>query len=241
MLRDRLAPFFVAPPRARLGQLRRLERIVRQLAVASILAYGLITLVVARWPRWALDVVVFEWIDGRLLHRGPVSYVLSHLGSAPVLTPLVVVACAYLVLRRRALAAGAILGISYGVVGVLVTLGKTMLRRPEPTKAADAAGYAYPSGHAAAAVVAWGGLALAFYVLGLLDGESPRRRVFLWAGTVVGIVCLVSLLRSAHWLTDIAGGIAVGLVSLTIAAVVVLRLWLPRQARALAAGVGSER
>jgi len=231
-----LAPFFVAPPGARLDQIRRFQRPLGLVAAVSWVVYGMTTLLVAAWPRFPVDVEVLHWIDGRLLYRGPISYVLSHLGAAPVLTPLVVVACAYLVLRRRALVAGAILGLSYGLVGVLATLGKGILRRPEPSKEADELGYAYPSGHAAAAVVAWGGLALTLYLVWLLEGQPlPRRRVFLWAGAIVSLVSMVSLLRSAHWLTDLTGGVALGLACLTTVTVIVLRWWLPRQAAVLVA------
>lgn len=208
------------------GGLRPVHRLMLRLAVVSWAAYLLSTAVVVIWPRLWLDRAVLSWIDGRLLTRGPVSYVLAHLGAAPVVAPLVVLASAYFVFRRRALVPALLLSLSYALVCFGVYASKELVRRGEPAKPLGASGYAYPSGHEASGFVGWVGFAVAWVVLDRLRGSPcPRRALFAVAAAVVALIWVVMLLRSAHWLTDMVGGLALGAASLgTVGAVV---LWTP--------------
>lgn len=227
MSRDLWGRLGLTAPDADLPRIRRLAGQCSLVAVASWAVYLLTTAVVAAWPDLRFDVAIQDWVETWVATRGPVTFVLAHLGSALVLTPVVSVACAYYLLRRRSMVPAAVLGLAYGLVGVLVTITKTLLRRPEPSKALDELGYAYPSGHTAAATVTWGGLVVVSYVLSLLDGQPAfsRRGAYL-AGAAVVVLSVVMLVRSAHWLTDITGGIAIGSACLATTGAVVLRSWL---------------
>jgi membrane-associated phospholipid phosphatase len=66
----------------------------------------------------------------------------------------------------------------------------------------------FPSGHTVAATVLWGGLAV------LADGRRSERAIA--AGTIAGLVALSRYLLGVHHLTDLAGGLAVGLVLLGV-------------------------
>lgn len=96
--------------------------------------------------------------------------------------------------------------------------------------AIEADGYGFPSGHAVGAVLAWGGLA------GALRVWSRRRRVAV-AATLVALAAISRVALGVHYLTDVVGGIVVGLVLL-----VGFRAGLRRAKRpvavSLAAGVG---
>ncbi len=192
-------------------------------AVASWAAYVVVTALVWNWPRLSLDRQVLNWIDSELFSHGPVSFVLAHLGAAPVITPLVILACAWFVLRWRAVLPAVILALSYVLVSLTVTFTKELLRRPEPTKPRYVLGYSYPSGHAGAATAGWLGFAFCWWLLNQMAGSERRHRLPVIVGVVVvGAVWVMMLVRSAHWLTDMVGGVLLGVACMSSVAAVVL-------------------
>jgi membrane-associated phospholipid phosphatase len=88
----------------------------------------------------------------------------------------------------------------------------------------------FPSGHTVAATVLWGGLGV------LADGRCRDRAIA--AGTIVALVALSRYLLGVHHLTDLAGGLAVGLVFLGVLWLLVARGDAPRRAVWLAALAG---
>lgn len=202
-----------APLRASLGRT----------AVASWGAYVAVTALVWNWPRLSLDRRVLNWVDNELFTRGPVSFVLAHLGAAPVMTLLVILACAWFVLRWRAVLPAVILALSYVLVSLTVTFSKELLRRPEPTKPRYVLGYSYPSGHAAAATVGWLGFAFCWWLFNRMAGSERRHGLPAVVGVVmVGAVWAMMLVRSAHWFTDMVGGVLLGAACISSVAAVVL-------------------
>ncbi|WIV67192.1 phosphatase PAP2 family protein [Natrialbaceae archaeon AArc-T1-2] len=102
--------------------------------------------------------------------------------------------------------------------------------RPWYRWAIRADGYGFPSGHVAGAVLAWGSLATAL--------EAGTRRIRI--GTAATLVLLVSLSRlvlGVHYLIDVIGGLALGLLVLLAWQVASRRLERPVRA-SLAAAVG---
>jgi membrane-associated phospholipid phosphatase len=89
---------------------------------------------------------------------------------------------------------------------------------PTPLRAAfvDAAtgdGFGFPSGHAIGTTVAYGGVAL-------LGTWASRRRRWVVAGAVVGLVAVSRVALGVHYLADVVVGVAVGLAFLGLAVVV---------------------
>ncbi len=215
-----------------------------RVALASWLLFAVVTVIVSRWPYLWIDRQVLGFIDSELFHRGPVSYTLAHLGAAPTVTPLVIAACAYAVLRHRALIPAAIVGGGYALVALGVTVTKSTLRRAEPTLPPHVLGYSYPSGHAASAVAGWFGIAFGWWLLQRMAGDTRRHRApFVIAIAVEAAVWLMMLVRSAHWLTDMIGGTLLGAACLSSAAVVALSppfltVFGPRR-QSVSAGAGS--
>lgn len=104
-------------------------------------------------------------------------------------------------------------GIVLGGAELLETAGKALVERPRPPvawRAADvsAHGFSFPSGHATLAAAGYGLIAI-LLTHGLRDAVA---RAVVWAGAV-GAVVAVALSRlylGAHWLSDVAAGVVLG-------------------------------
>jgi len=102
-----------------------------------------------------------------------------------------------------------------GTGGILLIVDRWLKpffdRRRPGDSPLELTGWAFPSGHAAGAVVFFGLLCI------LLGARYPRHRGLLTAACVlwVALVWLSTLYARAHWLTDIVGGVAVGWVWLS--------------------------
>lgn len=120
--------------------------------------------------------------------------------------------------------------VSYGFVGFGTVLAlKAWFALPRPPDAFAvivAEGYGFPSGHAVAAVVVYGGLALE---RGWLD-EPPKAAA---AAALVAAVGLSRVVLGVHYLGDVLVGFAVGTVVLAVA----YRLARENLARGYALGV----
>jgi cation-transporting ATPase E/undecaprenyl-diphosphatase len=177
---------------------------------------------------WALGAVIQDVVAGddaarldrpvlRFLvrHREPwltsVAKVITTLGSGGVLIVVVAVAgIAWWAWRRTwrpiSLLAGAYLG-SHALFSIVKAL--TGRHRPPTALAVQHfGGLAFPSGHATQAAAVWGMLAA------LLANAVSRRptKLAIWAGAVfvAAVVGVSRLYLGAHWLTDVLGGWALG-------------------------------
>ncbi len=143
------------------------------------------------------------------------------LGSLAVLVPLLLLAG--LALRRSRGTSAPLLVLTATVAGstLLSNAIKVAVARDRPADAlVEAAGHAFPSGHATASAACW--LALAAVLAG--PGASLRRRAALRtiALAVIAIVGFSRVYLRAHEATDVLGGWALGslwaLVVITVAA-----------------------
>ncbi|ARS89099.1 phosphatase PAP2 family protein [Natrarchaeobaculum aegyptiacum] len=109
--------------------------------------------------------------------------------------------------RRVALAIG------YAIAGLPLLLAvKAILALPRPPEEAllvplEVEGYGFPSGHAFAAVVVYGGLVVAF-------DRIRDWRALAAVAVVVGLVSLSRVALGVHYLGDVVVGIALGIVVL---------------------------
>ena len=97
-------------------------------------------------------------------------------------------------------------------LNLVVGLSKLFIGRTKPKLNVDlvyAGGLSYPSGHASNAILTWGVLAYLIYRYthpenyhGILMGVAT--------GVITTLVCLVSLFRNTHWLSDLVGGLFIG-------------------------------
>ncbi len=109
-----------------------------------------------------------------------------------------------------------------GVVG----LSKLIFGRTKPRLALDllhAGGLSYPSGHSANALLTWG---MCAYLIYRYTHREPFEGIKLnWlVGLITITVCLVSLIRDTHWLSDLLGGVLIG-GSLLVLLIAIDRAW----------------
>ena len=147
----------------------------------------------------------------------------SDAGKPPYLTTLAGLATLYVVLRDR-IRLGVFLVTTALVGGVLDSTVKVLVDRPRPDgldALVEAHGRSFPSGHAMESTVVYGALLLAFLP------AVPRRRRPLAIGATVALVLAIAASRVAlgvHFLSDVVGGVLLGLAWLA-ASVAAFRLW----------------
>jgi membrane-associated phospholipid phosphatase len=137
----------------------------------------------------------------------------SRLGAAEGLIALIAVGSLSLWRRDRCWAL--VLPPLMAGTGALQFLAKWAVDRPRP----DLQPWGFPSGHVLSLVVFFGFLAY----LGWTSGTSSRRRraIALLCASPVLVVAYSRLYLDRHWLTDLAGGFAVGLAYLLLVLLIV--------------------
>lgn len=150
-----------------------------------------------------------------------VAKVVTDLGSTAVTVPIAVVAALVLAWRRRWTEI-AVLVVSLAIVHALVPVLKEAFDRPRPEGGGlvDAAGDAYPSGHATYSVLyTWLVLTIALRVRPGLTYASALIAVGVAVTAAVG---LSRVYLNVHYFSDVAGGWALGLSAFAACAAVAL-------------------
>lgn len=97
-------------------------------------------------------------------------------------------------------------------LNLTVGLAKLLIGRTKPQLNVDliyAGGLSYPSGHASNAILSWGVLAYLIYRYAHVD--RYRGRLASAGVALISLsVCVVSLFRNTHWLSDLVGGLFIG-------------------------------
>ena len=181
------------------------------IAIAGVGAFAVVLIgrVIGEQGEPRIDQVAFDIADTmRFEPLTSIVEMFTHLGSSLVMGLLVLVTMLFALQRRRwieaaALAAGAVL--SFASVHIL----KGAYDRPRPPGAlVETFGAAYPSGHAAYAVAM---IACATILVRAGVGWAVRSAVLTIAVVLVALVALSRVYLRAHYLTDVLGGVALGL------------------------------
>jgi membrane protein DedA with SNARE-associated domain/membrane-associated phospholipid phosphatase len=181
------------------------------IAIAGVGAFAvmLIGRVIGEQGEPRIDQVAFDIADTmRFEPLTSIVEMFTHLGSSLVMGLLVLVTMLFAIQRRRwieaaALAAGAVL--TFASVHIL----KGAYDRPRPPGSlVETFGAAYPSGHAAYAVAM---IACATVLVRAGVGWALRSAVLTIALVLVALVALSRVYLRAHYLTDVLGGVALGL------------------------------
>jgi membrane-associated phospholipid phosphatase len=194
-------------------------------AFVSLVGYLALAVLAAEQHFFALDYGTRVWM--RVLQfevlQLPVTIV-THLGDTPGLVPLI--AIGFLILwrvnRRWALALPVLMAGTWA----LQILAKLAANRPRP----NLEPLGFPSGHVLSLVVFFG---LMIYLIATASKTRRRWRVLacgVCAFTVVS-VAFTRLWLDKHWLSDLAGGLGVGVAYLLLAIWFVEVAWTARHVR----------
>ncbi len=187
------------------------------LAIAAAFA-GLAGCVTVGQPFGGLD----RWVNSAAHHAAvahpallSAARTVTALGGTPVLAPLVVLAVVLLARsdRRRAVD---VLALTVGVA-LMHSLLKVLIGRPRPSftdPLVHLTSRAFPSGHATTSTVVYGALLL--LALPLVRRTAARRLLTLAAAVLVAAIAASRVLLGAHWVTDVVGGLLLGLAWLAI-------------------------
>lgn len=220
----------IGVPHPRLDPTQRYGLRATLFAVAFVLVFVpfglLLTQVVTEGPLTELDTSLANTLHAQVKGRpGLVTFwkVISFLGSPPWFYAIVGSGAAYWLWRgRRRLTI--YLGVTTLLGGAVDTAVKVLVNRPRPDledPVAHAIGKSFPSGHAMTSTICYGALLLAFFPV------MPRRArlpAAIAAGTLVVLIALSRLALGVHYVTDVVGGIVLGLAWLA-ASVAAFRAW----------------
>lgn len=199
------------------------------LTVAVAIAFALDTYLVATRPLLPFDIPVAVFVQS--FPWGPLTWIFRAInetagypqGAVGVLAVVVLLA-----FERRAgylMALGAVSSLIDNEIKVVMAR-----HRPAPDLVhiiTPAPGYSYPSGHAV--FFTWLSFMLAF---ALAPHVRPRYRVLLWSGAALLIVltCFARVWAGAHWPSDVAGGVLLGL-GWSALVIWIPERWLPTPSR----------
>lgn len=199
------------------------------LVVAVAVMFALDTYLVATRPLLPFDIPVAAFVQ--TFPWGPVTWIfraINETAGYPQGAVGVIAVVVLFIFERRA---GYLMAL--GAVSSLIDNEiKVVMARQRP--AADlvhiitpAPGYSYPSGHAV--FFTWISFMLAF---ALAPHVRPRYRALLWgsAALLIVLTCLARVWAGAHWPSDVAGGVLLGL-GWSAFVIWVPERWLPTPSR----------
>ncbi|MBB5207564.1 bifunctional DedA family/phosphatase PAP2 family protein [Chiayiivirga flava] len=182
------------------------------LAIALIFAgwafFSLLLMLAGSGDPLGVDLAVHHGLFGlRTPLADHLMAMLAALGDWQVLAPAALLVFGWLVWRRRHTAAWHWLAaIAFGLA-LVSTLG-FLLDMPKPPTNTAVAGFSFPSGPVTMATVVYGFFAV------LVARELPGRRrawPYALAGLLVTMIGFSRLYLGAHWLSDVLGGVLLGL------------------------------
>ncbi len=179
------------------------------LLAAGWMFLGVLEDVVSRDPLVQVDLGVFRFLQGlRTASIDQLMIAITEMGSVGVLLPLVATVALWLAWHRNWRALSYWLAAA-GVGELLVELLKITLGRRRPLALyTGVEQFSFPSGHVTASTVVLGFLAFL-----MARGQSARLKsaVAIGAGLYIALVSFSRLYLGAHWLSDVLGGVSLGL------------------------------
>jgi hypothetical protein len=146
-----------------------------------------------------------SWIDFVLMR-------IDDLGLRGLTATALMIAAIYIARRFKTWRPLNLAILSLIALNLTVGLAKLLIGRTKPTLNVDliyAGGLSYPSGHASNALLTWGVLAYLIYRYAHVD--RYRGRLASTGVVLISLsVCVVSLFRNTHWLSDLVGGLFIG-------------------------------
>lgn len=167
-----------------------------------------------------IDAVTHEWARFTRTTGSTFFFTALTLIGTPVgLALLLLAVCAILATKRRWRWAGYLV-VTCGLGGLLNLQLKTFFARARPELAEalrDAHGYSFPSGHAMGSTIVFG--TLAYLALRTFGSWRQRSAAIAFAATMILAISLSRIYLGVHWISDVAAGIAAGMIWVAFATV----------------------
>ena len=185
---------------------------------AGWLFLGVVEDVWSHDPLVQADLAIFGFLQG--LRTGPVDRLmvaLTGLGGAGVMLSLIVAVAAWLAWRRCWRTAAYWLVVA-AVAHGLVQIGKYALARPRPIALySGIERFSFPSGHTTVTTAVLGFLAFL-----LMRGQALRAQLAIASGAAlyIALVAFSRVYLGAHWMSDVLGGMSLGMTWVALAALV---------------------
>jgi membrane-associated phospholipid phosphatase len=194
----------------------RRQQMIRAVRWSTLLFIGFIAVtqqVITNGPLIALDARIANagrvdfptWIDFILMR-------IDDLGLRGLTATALMIAAIYIARRFKTWRPLNLAILSIIALNLTVGLAKLLIGRTKPQLNVDliyAGGLSYPSGHASNAILSWGVLAYLIYRYAHVD--RYRGRLASAGVALISVsVCVVSLFRNTHWLSDLVGGLFIG-------------------------------
>jgi len=189
---------------------------IRAIRWSTLLFLGFIVVtqqVITNGPLIALDARIANagrvdfpsWIDFILMR-------IDDLGLRGLTATSLMIAAIYISRRFKTWRPLNLAILSIIALNLAVGLAKLLIGRTKPQLNVDliyAGGLSYPSGHASNAILSWGVLAYLIYRYAHVD-RYRGRLASAGVALISMSVCVVSLFRNTHWLSDLVGGLFIG-------------------------------
>ena len=235
-MKQRLARRGNAPRNDLVSPTLRRVRIGIAIGVVALCVLAAVTEdVVTNDPLTQVDVSVLESLHRHATPAGLAIFtVISRFGSPFAMTLLALAGALFLVARREWIVLGGWV-IAFVGASVLDYWLKLAIHRPRPpyaTALIHHPSWSFPSGHAMGSLVGYGMLA---YVI-LLVAHGSRRTQLMVGGAAALMIAAIGLSRlylGVHYISDVVGGYAAGLVWLSacVSGVEIARRWQRRALR----------
>ena len=180
-------------------------------AAVSLVGYLALAVIAAQQQLFALDYGTETWV--RLLRGEALNLpmeLVTRLGDNIGVIMLITIGTAILwrINRRWALA----LPVLMAGAGALQWIAKALVGRPRP----NLAPWGFPSGHVLSLVVFFG---LMVYLIAMASSRRRRWRVLACVVTTLPVIVVAfsRLYLDKHWLSDLVGGLTIGLAYLLLA------------------------
>ena len=137
---------------------------------------------------------------------------IDNLGLRGLTATILFLAAAYIAYRFKSMRPLNLAILSVLALNLVVGIAKITIGRTKPALNVDllyANGLSYPSGHASNALLTWGILAYLIYRYTKREHMNGAPLVIAVA-TLTSAVCVVSLFRNTHWLSDLLCGLFIG-------------------------------
>jgi hypothetical protein len=194
----------------------RRQQMIRAIRWSTLLFLGFIVVtqqVITNGPLIALDARIANagrvdfpsWIDFILMR-------IDDLGLRGLTATSLMIAAIYISRRFKTWRPLNLAILSIIALNLAVGLAKLLIGRTKPQLNVDliyAGGLSYPSGHASNAILSWGVLAYLIYRYAHVD-RYRGRLASAGVALISMSVCVVSLFRNTHWLSDLVGGLFIG-------------------------------